>query len=316
MLSADFVLFIALLYVAVLFAVAFLGDRRARSGRLGLLQSPLVYTLSISIYCTSWTFYGAVGSAARNGLEFLTIYLGPTLVFVGWWMILRKLVRIGHTHGITSIADMISSRYGKSAALAAVVTLIAVITTTPYIALQLKAVTTSFDVIDNASPDPLSGLPRALPDYTLGFWIAFGMAVFAILFGTRNIDAKERHHGVVAAIALEAIVKLVALLAVGALVVFGILDGPGSIFTFAPPALTQERDERRGRHDQRRHEREQAQHMERTRLRSGERGFEVRELVGAAPVSRELVVRDVEREKTNRVRGHPEKSERVLVAAR
>ena len=242
MLSSDFVLFIALLYVAVLFAVAFLGDRRARSGRLGLLQSPLVYTLSISIYCTSWTFYGAVGSAARNGLEFLTIYLGPTLVFVGWWMLLRKLVRIGHTHGITSIADMISSRYGKSATLAAVVTVIAVITTTPYIALQLKAVTTSFDVIDSASPDPLSGLPRALPDYTLGFWIAFGMAVFAILFGTRSIDAKERHHGVVAAIALEAIVKLVALLAVGALVVFGILDGPGGIFTFAPPALTQTPD--------------------------------------------------------------------------
>ena len=110
MLSADFVIAIALLYVALLFAVAFAGDRRARSGRLGWLQSPLVYTLSISIYCTSWTFYGAVGSAARNGLEFATIYIGPTLVFVGWWVLLRKLVRIGHAHGITSIADLISSR--------------------------------------------------------------------------------------------------------------------------------------------------------------------------------------------------------------
>ena len=115
-------------------AVAFIGDRRARSGRLGWLQSPLVYTLSISVYCTSWTFYGAVGSAARNGLEFATIYVGPTLVFVGWWICLRKIVHIGRTQGITSIADMISSRYGKSASLAALVTLIAVVSTTGKVA--------------------------------------------------------------------------------------------------------------------------------------------------------------------------------------
>jgi Na+/proline symporter/nitrogen-specific signal transduction histidine kinase len=242
MLSADLVLFIALFYVAVLFAVAFAGDRRARTGRLGWLQSPVVYTLSISIYCTSWTFYGAVGSAARNGLEFATIYLGPTLVFAGWWLLLRKLVRIGHAQGITSIADMISSRYGKSATLAAVVTLIAVIGTTPYIALQLEAVTTSLDVIDNASPDPLSGLPRLVPDYRTGFWIAVGMAVFTILFGTRNIDAKERHHGVVAAIALEAIVKLVALVAVGVMVVYGISDGPASVFARAAPGYLHAHD--------------------------------------------------------------------------
>ena len=242
MLSANLVVAIALAYVAVLFAVAFAGDRRARIGRLGWLQSPLVYTLSISIYCTSWTFYGAVGSAARSGFEFATIYLGPTLVFIGWWVLLRKLVRIGHAQGITSIADMISSRYGKSATLAAVVTLIAVVGTTPYIALQLKAVTTSFDVIDNTGPDPLSGLPSAIPDYRFGFWIAFGMAVFAILFGTRNIDAKERHHGVVAAIALEAIVKLVALVAVGILVVWGIADGPSAIFARTPEPFLHAQD--------------------------------------------------------------------------
>ena len=242
MLSANLVVAIALAYVAVLFAVAFAGDRRARTGRLGWLQSPLVYTLSISIYCTSWTFYGALGSASRSGFEFATIYLGPTLVFIGWWVLLRKLVRIGHAQGITSIADMISSRYGKSATLAAVVTLIAVVGTTPYIALQLKAVTTSFDVIDNTGPDPLSGLPSAIPDYRFGFWIAFGMAVFAILFGTRNIDAKERHHGVVAAIALEAIVKLVALVAVGILVVWGIADGPSAIFARTPEPFLHAQD--------------------------------------------------------------------------
>lgn len=242
MLSANLVLGVALIYVALLFVVAFIGDRRARTGRLGWLQSPLVYTLSISIYCTSWTFYGAVGSAARNGLEFATIYIGPTLVFVGWWLLLRKLVRIGHTYGITSIADMISSRYGKSATLAALVTLIAVVGTTPYIALQLKAVTTSFDVIDNAGPDPLSGMPSPVADYRTAFWIAVGMAVFAILFGTRNIDAKERHHGVVAAIALEAVVKLVALVAVGLLVVYGISSGPADIFARAAPGFLHAQD--------------------------------------------------------------------------
>ncbi len=242
MLSPNFVLLIALLYVALLFAVAFYGDRRARSGRLGWLQSPIVYTLSISVYCTSWTFYGAVGSAARNGLEFVTIYIGPVLVFVGWWILLRKLVRIGRSQRITSIADMISSRYGKSASLAALVTLIAVIGATPYIALQLKAVTTSFHVISNAGPEALSGVPIVGDDYRTGFWIAAGMAVFTILFGTRNIDANERHHGVVAAIALEAVVKLAALLAVGILLVFFVAGSPEELFELASPEMLHSED--------------------------------------------------------------------------
>jgi len=237
MLSTELILPIALLYVALLFVVAFVGDQRARAGRLGWLQSPVVYTLSISIYCSSWTFYGAVGSAARNGLEFATIYIGPTLVFAGWWLLLRKLVRIGHVHGATSIADMISSRYGKSALLAALVTLVAVAAITPYIALQLRAVTASYQVITSAGPENPSGLPGAHPDFNAALWIAFGMAIFTILFGTRNVDAKERHHGVVAAIALEAVVKLVALLVVGALVVFGLSDGVADSFSRAAPAL-------------------------------------------------------------------------------
>ena len=237
MLSPNFVLVVALLYVALLFAVAFHGDRQARAGRLGWLQSPVVYTLSISVYCTSWTFYGAVGSAARDGLEFATIYMGPTLVFVGWWALLRKLVHIGRSQRITSIADMISSRYGKSAGLAALVTLIAVIGATPYIALQLKAVTTSYRVISAPGPEALTGIPATGPDHVIGFWIAAGMAIFTILFGTRNLDANERHHGVVAAIALEAVVKLFALLAVGILLVFFLAGSPGELFELASPEI-------------------------------------------------------------------------------
>ena len=214
-----------LLYVAFLFAVAFVVERRAARGRLGWLRSPLVYTLSLSIYCTAWTFYGAVGYAARSGLEFLTIYFGPTLVFIGWWWLLRKLVRIGRQYHVTSIADLISSRYGKSNLLGVIVTLIAVIAATPYIALQLQSVVLSFGVFASAAPDG----SRPLDPGQTAVWVAVGLAFFTILFGTRNLDAREQHHGIVTAIAVEAVVKLVALLAVGSFVVWGIAGGVADV---------------------------------------------------------------------------------------
>ncbi len=223
MLTVDILLVACLAYVAMLFGVAFLVDRRTQRRPIRWLQSPVVYTLSISVYCTSWTFYGAVGSAARNGLEFITIYLGPTLVFVGWWWMLRKLVRIGRAHRITSIADLISSRYGKSSSLAVIVTIIAVTATTPYIALQLQSVTLSYHIIAGG-----------VIDKSTAIWVAAGMALFTILFGTRNLDANERHHGVVAAIALEAIVKLVALIAVGVFATFWVADGFADVFKDVP----------------------------------------------------------------------------------
>lgn len=216
MLSADLIVFTAIAYVGLLFLIAFMGDRHARSGRTGLLQSPLVYTLAISVYCTSWTFYGSVGSAARSGLEYLAIYVGPTLIFIGWWFILRRLVRISHEQRITSVADLLSSRFGKSSRLAVLATIIAVIGIAPYIALQLKAVTSSIQAIAGTKS---AGALSNVEEVWLAFGIAAGMAVFTILFGTRNVDAKEQHHGVVAAIAFEAIIKLTALLAIGLFVV-------------------------------------------------------------------------------------------------
>ena len=231
MISANLVILIAVLYVIVLFALAYFSERLAEGNRAHFLRSPLVYTLAISVYCTSWTFYGAVGSAARSGLEFFAIYLGPTLVFVGAWFGLRKLVRVGRNQRITSVADLISSRFGKSNRLAVLVTLIAVIGTTPYIALQLKAITTSLFVISSDSLIEQTG--ARLDDNRLALGVAAGMALFTILFGTRNVDAKEQHHGVVAAIAFEAVVKLVALVSVGIFVVFGIGGGFGEIFSKA-----------------------------------------------------------------------------------
>ncbi len=236
MLSTDFVIATAVVYVGLLFVLAYLGDRRARSNKGGsFLNSPAIYTLSISVYCTSWTFYGAVGNAARSGLEFLTIYLGPTIVFVGWWFVLRKLVRIGRTQAITSIADLLSSRYGKSNPLAVLITLIAVIGITPYIALQLKAITSSIQAVA-ASAEGARGSLTGVDDTALAFGIAAGMALFTILFGTRNVDAKEQHHGVVAAIAFEAVVKLAALVAVGVFVTFGIGGGFEAIYENASAA--------------------------------------------------------------------------------
>ncbi|NVK46302.1 MAG: sodium:solute symporter [Rhodobacteraceae bacterium] len=225
MLRFNILVLACLTYATLLFVVAFWAEKRAEAGRLGWLRSPWVYTLSLSVYCTAWTFYGAVGYAVRSGLEFVTIYLGPSLMMIGWWWILRKLVRIGRVQRITSVADLISSRYGKSTTLGVLVTLLAVIGTTPYIALQLQSVALSFAVF--GANDPTGAV---LPDLDkTALWVATGLALFTTLFGTRNLDANERHHGVVTAIALEAIVKFMALVAVGVFVVWGLSDGVGDL---------------------------------------------------------------------------------------
>ncbi len=226
MLSLNALITASLGYAILLFAIAFWAERRAQAGQISWLRTPFVYTLSISVYSTGWTFYGAVGSAARNGFEFVTIYLGPTLIFIGWWWLLRKLLRVGRAQRITSIADLISSRYGKSTSLAVLVTLLAVIGSTPYIALQLQSITLSFTVFETGGNADLTA-----------FWVAAGLAAFTILFGTRNVDANERHHGVVTAIAVEAIVKLLALVSVGVFVVWGLGGGPAEIFAKAPPEM-------------------------------------------------------------------------------
>ncbi|MCY3994914.1 MAG: sensor histidine kinase [Rhodobacter sp.] len=228
MIDFDLLVLVCLAYVALLFVVAFAVERRAVRGEVRWLRSPLVYTLSLSIYCTAWTFYGAVGYAVRSGLEFVTIYLGPTLVMVGWWWVVRKLVRIGRSQHITSIADLVSSRYGKSNSLAALVTLLAVVGTTPYIALQLQSVAQSFSVF-SGSETAVDRAGGAGAFNVTALFVAMGLAVFTVLFGTRRLDANERHHGVVTAVALEAVVKLVALLAVGVFVVWGLSGGPADV---------------------------------------------------------------------------------------
>ncbi|WP_417532838.1 sodium:solute symporter family transporter [Marinobacterium stanieri] len=230
------VLIIAFSYLALLFVIAAWGDRRAEQGR-SLVNSPTIYALSIAVYCTAWTFYGSVGRAATTGLSFLLIYLGPTLAMLCGWLVLRKMVRIARSQRITSIADFISARYGKSSGLGMLVALIAVVAIMPYIALQLKAITVSYGVLTeypNLSPPDLS-----LSDFwnDKAFWVALVLAVFIILFGTRHLDASERHEGMVTAIAFESLVKLFAFIAVGVFTCFVLYPGPAALLSQAGALL-------------------------------------------------------------------------------
>jgi Na+/proline symporter/nitrogen-specific signal transduction histidine kinase len=217
-------------YLGLLFAIAYYADRRASAGR-SVIANPYIYSLSLAVYATAWTFYGSVGRAASDGVGFLPIYLGPTLMILLWWFVLRKMIRIAKLNRITSLADFIASRYGKSALLGGLVTVIAVIGILPYIALQLKAVSGSFHLLLQYPATvvaPKSGAEAFLQD--TAFYVALILALFTIAFGTRHVDAAERHEGMVAAIAFESLVKLIAFVAVGLFVTFGLYDGFGDIF--------------------------------------------------------------------------------------
>ncbi len=241
MLSEGAIIAISFSYMAVLFAIAYFGDKRADEKR-SIINNPYIYSLSIAVYCTAWTFYGSVGRAASTGVGFLPIYLGPTLMAALWWLVLRKIIRIAKTYRITSIADFIGSRYGKSAQLTGIVTIIAVIGILPYISLQLKAVATSFFII---AQYPELVMPSQQLDQAFwkdsAFYIAMLLAAFTILFGTRHIDVSEQHEGMVAAIAFESVIKLCAFLAVGFFVTFTVFDGPANLFQQAleVPALAE-----------------------------------------------------------------------------
>ncbi|MGE8497823.1 MAG: sodium:solute symporter family transporter, partial [Pseudomonas sp.] len=231
-LSSGLIAAVALIYMAILFAIAFYGDRR---------RAPMpprvrawVYSLSLAVYCTSWTFFGAVGQAAEQLWSFLPIYLGPIilLLFAPW--VLHKMVMISKQENITSIADFIAARYGKSQSLAVVVALICLVGVLPYIALQLKGIVLGVNLLIGAGPDSTG--TRAQDTALI---VSLALALFTILFGTRNLDVTEHHRGMVLAIAFESLVKLLAFLAVGAFVTYGLFNGFGDLVDKArvSPAL-------------------------------------------------------------------------------
>ena len=230
MLQGWIVIAVALAYIGLLFLVASYGDRTRGLGRDGRTRL-LIYPLSLAIYCTSWTFFGSVGLASRTGFDFLTIYIGPVLMIGLFSPLLVRVVRLAKAQNITSIADFIAARYGKGQAVAATVALIAIVGTIPYIALQLKAVSSSLETILAHITSATEVTRPLLGDIAL--FVALSMATFAVLFGTRHIDATEHQDGLMLAVATKSIVKLVAFLAVGIFVTFWMFDGPVALFNEA-----------------------------------------------------------------------------------
>jgi signal transduction histidine kinase len=219
-------------YLALLFGVAYAAERRS-AARKSLVANPYVYALSMAVYCTAWAYYGSVGRAAHQGLSFVGIYLGPGLLAPAWWLVLRKIIRVCRQQRLTSIADFISARYGKSASLGALVTSVCVLGVVPYIALQIKAIASSFVILTGGSQGAGASGAALFATGTL--------AVFTILFGVRSVEATERHEGVVLAVGLESLVKLLAFLLLGGFVTFGLFGGFADVFdqAAAVPALRQ-----------------------------------------------------------------------------
>lgn len=213
---------IILIYLSLLFFIAFLAEKKKKSK---FVNNPFVYTLSLAVYCSAWTYYGSVGIAANQGIDFLPIYLGPVIAAPLWILLLRKIIKISKQHKISSIADFISLRYGNNRFLAALISIVCLFGTIPYISLQLKAVSETFEIMTNTSSYTSTSI---FDDST--FYVSLLLAIFATFFGTQKSDATQKHTGVIASVAFESIIKLLFFLLVGGYVTFYLFDGTLDIY--------------------------------------------------------------------------------------
>jgi len=216
--SSWIVIICGLFYLVILFAVAYFAEYKLKKGK-SLINNPYVYALSLCVYCTAWTYYGSVGRAATEGIDFLGIYIGPTLAAAIFFPVLSKIIQITKAQRINSIADFISTRYGKNISIASIISVVCIIAVIPYIALQIKAISISLDVLT----------ANTLPENSI-IYITLVLAVFIVIFGTRSVDATEKHEGMVAAVAFESVVKLVAFVAAGIFVTYGAFNGFTDVF--------------------------------------------------------------------------------------
>ncbi len=225
MIGQNVALAVMILYLLLLFAIARFSDHRKLRGK-SIVNNPYVYALSLCVYVSAWTFYGSIGRAASTGLEFLPIYLGPVLAMTLGWIVIQKMIRVSKEHRLTSISDFLSFRYGRSYAIGAIVAVLSLIMVTPYVALQLIAISTSLEVLTGSQ-------------ILLGFTaestlvVALLLGAFAVIFGARQLDPMERHEGLIAVVAFESLVKIVAFLLVGLFVAYGIFAGYGDIMNQA-----------------------------------------------------------------------------------
>lgn len=226
---ADWVVILfALGYLTLLFTIAYVAEKRSLFTD-SIASNPYIYSLSIAVYCTAWTFYGSIGRASQDGIQFLAVYIGPTLFAPVWFFLLRKIIRICKVQHITNISDFIASRYGKNIYIGAIATIFCLIGIIPYISLQLKAISESFSILSTESIAG-AGYPASFI-YDKAFYLAVALSVFIILFGTRKAEATEQHRGMVVAIAFESMVKLIAFLTAGIFITYGVFNGFGDIFS-------------------------------------------------------------------------------------
>lgn len=221
--SSFGLLLILSVYLGLLFFIAHWAEKK---GNTKWTNNPYVYTLSLAVYCSAWTYYGSIGVAANSGLNYLPIYVGPIIIIPAWIIILRKIIRISKVNKISSIADFISLRYGNSRFLGALVTLISIFGILPYIALQLKAIAETFHIVSKTSSQS-----NIFSDTTT--YVAIALALFASYYGTRYVDASEKRKGIVTAVAMESILKLFFFILLGIYVTFFVFDGFGDIYTQA-----------------------------------------------------------------------------------
>jgi Na+/proline symporter/signal transduction histidine kinase len=231
MLAGWVIIVAAFAYVLLLFAVASYGDRKSRVTGVPKIGRPVVYALSLAIYCTSWTYFGGVGLASRRGIEFLGIYIGPILMLTLGMPLIRRIVELAKAEKLTSVADFVAARYGKNSTVAMIVAIIALVASVPYIALQLKAVSSSVAVMVNPSDYGIGSGNLHFID--LAFVVTLLMAGFAVMFGTRHTDATEHQDGLILAVAMESVVKLFAFATVGLTVLFVLFDGPADLMAKA-----------------------------------------------------------------------------------
>lgn len=233
MIPFEIVATITLLYIGLLFAVAYYADKKRAEGR-SITANSWVYSLSLTVFYTSWTFYGVIGQAATIGIGFIVPLLSFTLTAFSWWFLLRKMVRVAKEQNILSVADFISSRYGKSPLLGGIVTIFFIVALLPYIASQIKAISFTFDLL-TTPPNATGGFKNLIPALTPAidnaFVVALFLGLFGILFGARRLDASERHEGLVAAIVLQSLVKLIAFVTAGVFITYGLFDGFADIFS-------------------------------------------------------------------------------------
>ncbi len=224
----TFIILVALLYLGVIFGIAYYAERQLKKG-INIINNGWVYALSMAVYCTAWTYYGSVGRASLKGMDFLAVYIGPTIACCFFWPVLRKMLRICKVMRINSIADFIATRYGKNVSLGVIVTLFCIIGLVPYIALQLKAISNSIHLLFLNSGHESS--VHYAGDIT--YLLVFVLSIFIILFGTRSVDASERHVGLVASVAFESVLKLAAFITAGIYITYSLFNGLDDIFSQA-----------------------------------------------------------------------------------